>query len=75
MAPLSDQPSRLTEEIPPRVALAQTALLSFSFRGKSLQSARFCSWPQKNCGSQRLRRHRSEEAPPTEIPTEKGAEK
>lgn len=36
----------------PRVELSQTALLSFSFRGKSLLPACFCSRPQKICGSQ-----------------------
>lgn len=57
------------------MAPSQASLPSFSFRGKSLPPARFCSWPQKICGSQHLRRRRSEEAPPTEIPTEEGEER
>ena len=44
--------ARVGKEIPQSGAIPNSALLSFSFRGKSLLPACFCSRPQKICGSQ-----------------------
>lgn len=46
------QISRSGEAIPQSGAIPNTVLLSFSFRGKSLVPACFCTQPQKICGSQ-----------------------
>lgn len=58
----------------PKVELSQTALLSFCFRGeKSLSPACFVV-SLKRFAAVSIKRHRSKETPPTEIPTEEGEE-